>query len=663
MKDIDHTLPLMIKQSSVEYPDTPAQISVKNRRSPSKKEKPELLTITFRELYEIILDVAAGLNLIGVARGEPVALICDNRAEWLHANMGILAIGAVDVPRGCDATPIDLQEILGITECRYCVAENSAQVNKILKIITGTSDVSEITATTERVKLPNLSSFVVIDQIDEATRLATQALGMQIHAFTDVAKNGKSSRVERPGFIEEELLKGKPTDTASLIFTSGTTGTPKGVELTHGNYLAQLDELPERIILLPGDHMLSVLPVWHVFERSCEYVVLVQGATLCYSKPIAQIMLADMLTYNPVLLPAVPRIFEGIYDGVWRKMRQSPSIVCNIFKFFFAIALIHSRMHRRMFRQNVCFTRYYTGLWWVLFIIPWTILWPLKLLGNILVFHKIKAMLGRHFRYGVVGGGAFPRHIDEFFWAIGVKIVEGYGLTETSPIISVRHVSCPVFGCVGSPLRRLVGRVVSLEDGFVLPRGKFGIIQVKGDTVMKGYYKRPDATAKVLSDDGWLDTGDLGYMSIHDEIVIKGRKKDTIVLRGGENVEPVPIEETLTRSRFIKQAVVVGQDEKYLGALILVAENELRTYAAEIGLQYPTYDELLKSPEVHALYETEIATLVNSRNGFKMYERINKFALLTKEFQVGVELSAKQEIMRYRLCDIYKDEVKSIFSE
>ncbi|MFC2282159.1 MAG: AMP-binding protein, partial [Treponema socranskii subsp. buccale] len=245
-------------------------------------------------------------------------------------------------------------------------------------------------------------------------------------------------------------------------------------------------------------------------------------------------------------------------------------------------------------------------------------------------------------------------------WAIGVKVVEGYGLTETAPVISVRPIADPVFGNVGSPIRGVKVRIVD-QDGYVLGRCKQGVVQVKGGTVMKGYYKRPDLTAKVMTVDGWFDTGDIGILSIHDEIVLKGRMKDTIVLRGGENIEPLPIEQKLQESRFIKAAVVVGQDERYLGALILVDEDEVKGYAAENGIQYDTYENLLASEYIQTLYASEINGLINSKNGFKMFERINKFALITKPFEVGVELSAKQEIMRFRIGEIYAKEIASLF--
>ena len=196
-------------------------------------------------------------------------------------------------------------------------------------------------------------------------------------------------------------------------------------------------------------------------------------------------------------------------------------------------------------------------------------------------------------------------------------------------------------------------RIVDM-DGYVLGRGQQGVLQIKGPNVMQGYYKNPEATAKVMTVDGWLDTGDLAVFTIHDEIQIKGRIKDTIVLRGGENLEPVPIETKLQESRFISNAIVVGQDQRYLSALILVDEEEIKGFAAANGLQYDTYESLLKSEEILKLYENEINTLVNIKNGFKMFERINKFALITKPFEVGVELSAKQEVMRFRINEIYK---------
>ena len=637
---MERTLPKMLRRVASEFPEVEAQLS--------RQKNGEFAPTTYRELYAASLDFGAGLLSLGVKRGEPVGLISDNRKEWQQADMGIMAIGALDVPRGCDATVKDLESILSITECRFCIAENASQVGKIISI-------SE--------NLPSLKTLIIFDTISDAAKAEAESKKIEVLFFEDILKDGQKYRIEHKNAVEDELEKGDWDDLACIIFTSGTTGTPKGVQLTHGNFLTQYDEIPERIMLNPGDRALSVLPVWHAFERSVEYVILIQGATICYSKPIGSVLLADFVQLNPACLPAVPRVFEAIYDGIMRKMRKTGGVVYALFLFFTGVAKIHSRMQRKMFNQNPCFTRYYTVAWWILFFIPWILLWPLKFLGNLLVFRKIKAMLGKNFRAGIAGGGAYPPNIDEFFWSIGVNIVEGYGLTETAPIISVRPIAAPVFGNVGSPIRGLKVRVVSPEDGFVLKRGQFGSIQVKGGTVMKGYYKRPDLTEKVMTVDGWFDTGDLGLLTIHDEIIIKGRKKDTIVLRGGENIEPLPLEMKLSESRYVNAAIVVGQDQRYLGALILVSEEDVKNYAAENGIQYDTYENLLRSEDIQKLYESEINSLINSKNGFKMFERINKFALITKPFEVGVELSAKQEIMRYRLTEIYKEQIEKIFSD
>ena len=637
---MEQTVPKLLRKSAMEWPETVAQFA--------RKKDGEFKPVTYRELYQKALDFGAGLLSIGIKRGDLIGLISDNRKEWLQADMGIMAIGATDVPRGCDATLLDLEAIFTITETKYIVTENSAQVKKILSI---------------REKIPFVKGIIVFDEPTEEILSEAKNNGITIYSFAEILKFGQTFRIEHKDEIENELEKGQNSDLACIIFTSGTTGTPKGVMLSHGNFLAQLEELPERIMINPGEKALLVLPVWHVFEREVEYVILIQGGSLCYSKPIGSILLADLKKLNPTLLPAVPRVFEAVYDGILRKMRKTGGIVNALFNFFTKVAILHSRMHRLMFNQNVCLTRYYTVAWWFAFIIPWCLLWPLKLLGNLLVFRKIKAMLGTNFRAGIAGGGAYPPVLDDFFWAIGVKIVEGYGLTETAPVISVRPIAAPVFGNVGSPIRGVKCRIVDPDDGFVLKRGQFGAVQIKGPTVMQGYYKRPDLTAKTMTVDGWLDTGDLGYLSIHDEIVLKGRKKDTIVLLGGENVEPLPIELKLSESRYIRQAVVVGQDKHYLGALILVEEDEVKNFAAENGIQYDTYENLINSESIQKLFESEISSLINSKNGFKMFERINKFALITKPFEVGVELSAKQEIMRYRLTEIYKDQINKIFAD
>ena len=634
---MEKTLVKMFRKQAREYPDVAYQMY---------KSEGKFTPISYKDAYASACDFAGGLLSLGVQRGDHIGLISDNRWEWEHADMGIMAIGAVDVPRGCDATPGDLSYILSFAECKTVVVENGAQIKKIAAL---------------KADLPGVERLIVFEEPGDRDEACAKEAGFALLSFADVIKLGKAWNAEHPGAVEAEIDKGDWDDLVTIIFTSGTTGQPKGVMLSNGNFITQLDEVDERIFLYPGDRGIMVLPVWHAYQRAVEYVVMSQAATICYSKPIGSVLLADLKALNPQVLPAVPRVFEAVYDGIYRQMRKTGGAVYALFRFFTRVALIHSKIDRVLFDKTARFGIDKRWLQWPGFVIPWLVLYPIKLLGSALIFRKIRAMLGTAFRSGVPGGGALPRAVDAFFWAIGLKLSEGYGLTETSPIISVRPIKKPIFGTVGTPVRGVSARVVDINTGKDLGRGKKGILQVKGGTVMKGYYKRPDLTAAAIDEDGWFNTGDLAKLTRHGEIQLCGRAKDTIVQLGGENVEPLPIEMKIQESRFIQTAVVVGNEQRYLAALIVPNKEDIESFAKESGLEYKSYSALLKTPEINHLIENEVGLRVNAKNGFKMYERINKVGLLEKPFEVGVELSAKQEIMRYRINEIYAKEIKALF--
>ena len=638
---MEQTLPKMFKKVAEQYPDIAAQYY--------HGSDGNFVGVTYKEAFQNSLDFGAGLLSMGIKRGDRIGLISDNRREWLQADMGLLSIGAIDVPRGSDAMPTDLSYILSFSECETVIVENPAQMRKIIAL---------------KNDLPLVKCLISFDPINSTDIKQCEESGMKLICFADVIEEGKRFRFINSGVVEAELEKGEWDDLAGIIFTSGTTGTPKGVMLSHGNFLTQLDELPERIFLNPGERALVVLPVWHVFERLCEYVILIQAAALCYSKPVGSVLLSDFQKINPQLIPAVPRVFEAVYDGIYRKMRKTGGLTYAIFSFFVNVSKLHCKIDRKLFHKTARFTHDYLFLWWPTLVIPWLFFYPLRLLGGVVVFKKIRAMLGNNFRAGISGGGAYPQAIDEFFWAVGVNIVEGYGLTETSPVVSVRPIKAPVFGTVGSAIRGVNVRIVG-ENGDVLPPGHKGVLQVQGETVMKGYYKRPELTQKVMTPDGWLDTGDIAMLTVNNEIKLLGRQKDTIVLRGGENIEPLPIEQKLQESRYINTAVVVGssggEDMRYLAALILPSEDDVKSYAKENNIIFQSYDELLKNPAILKMFESEIASLVGPKNGFKLFERVSKFTFLKKPFEVGKELSAKQEIMRYKISEIYKKEIASMY--
>ena len=279
-------------------------------------------------------------------------------------------------------------------------------------------------------------------------------------------------------------------------------------------------------------------------------------------------------------------------------------------------------------------------------ILPFLLLYPLRALGNLLVFSKIKSRLGGRFRFTVSGGGALPPYVDRFFQAAGVLLLEGYGLTETTPVVSVRLQKHPVPGTIGPVLEEMEIKLLDPESGEPVAPGHKGVIHLKGPNVMKGYYKRPDKTAEVLSPDGWLNTGDLGMMTYKGEIRIIGRVKETIVLLGGENVEPVPIEDTILESDYIDQVMVVGQDQKFLAALVVPNVEELEKYAQEQGIAYLGLEDLLENPQIIEHISDEINSRVCAKRGFREFERVFRFKLLAKHFEPGVELSAKQSIKR-----------------
>ena len=375
---MEQTIPQILRQVVREYPAAPSQFY--------KTPDGGWASVSYAEMLERAFDFGAGLMSIGIGRGAHVGLISDNRKEWLQADFGIMLIGAIDVPRGCDAIERDLRFILSVTECTTCVAENSAQFKKIVKF---------------RDELPQLKEMILFDAPQQDDLESARAHNITLYTFDQIIEKGKAFRAAHPGAVEAELDKGRKEDIACIIFTSGTTGEPKGVILTHENFTLQLEELPERITIKPNQSCLSVLPVWHAYERACEYVVMIQGGALAYSKPIGSIMLADFVSINPTLFPAVPRVFEAVYQGVQRAMRKTGGVVYVLFKFFVASGNLHSKIDRRLFRKTARFGNDHIILSWILLFIPWLLLCPVKALGSVIVFKKVRAKLGNRFYGGI----------------------------------------------------------------------------------------------------------------------------------------------------------------------------------------------------------------------------------------------------------------------
>ncbi len=630
------TIPKLLQEIAASHPDVPAQMS-KNRQGKFESR-------SYKELYTEVSIFAAGLQKLKVKRGDHVGLISENRAEWLVSDLALLALGAADVPRGNDSMAQELGYILGFSGCSLVIVENEEQLKKVLSV---------------QDQIKGLKQFLVLDpSFDKENSVDTGRI--KVSTYEEVRTEGAALLERKPGLIEKEIEQGAGEDTATIIFTSGTTGEPKGVVLSHQNFLYQVACIPDRVNVTPGDIWICVLPVWHSFERIVQYIALGSASALAYSKPIGQIMLADMAAVKPHWMASVPRIWEAVRAGIYRKVKQEGGIKLLMFNFFVAVGGSHKRMADRIFGRAPQFKARSRAVDFVINIPPYLLMWPLKMIGNALVFNKIKTKLGGRFIAGISGGGALPPAVDSFFGSAGILLLEGYGLTETAPVLAVRSQFNPVPGTVGTMLPGTECKILS-EEGAELPAGSMGIIYVRGPQVMSGYYEKPDLTADVLSEEGWLNTGDLGMLTIRGELKITGRAKDTIVLLGGENIEPLPIEQKITESEYIDSAVVVGQDQKYLGALIVPNSAAIEGYADENHIPYNQVSDLLESDDVRELMDGEINSLVNARTGFRAFEQVYRFAILKAAFEIGEELSAKQEIKRHVITEKYRREIEGLF--
>jgi len=599
--------------------------------------------LTYSQVWDRVKALACGFQDLGIRRGDHVGLMSDNRQEWILSDLALLCLGAADVPRGSDSTADEMSFILRHADCSVTFAENRTQAEKILSKIDG---------------LPLLKKIILFDNA-EMPGGNSPAARVEILRYQDILSRGEAISREKPDFVDREIDKGGIDDLATIIYTSGTTGEPKGVMLHHGSYIFQLDRIPDHINLKPGMIFLSILPVWHSFERAVEYFILDKAAAIAYSKPIGKIMLEDMKKVKPQWMASVPRIWEGVRASVYRKVNADGGIKKTLFHFFVGVGEAHAMflsMFRGLMPQFHPRNRVVDAS---LSFIPLILLTPLKLLGDLLVFKNLKALLGGRFIAGVSGGGALPPYVDRFYQAAGILLLEGYGLTESGPILSVRIQKKPVYGTIGPILRDVEHRVVG-EDGAVLRPNQKGVLHVRSPQNMKGYYKRPEETARVLKD-GWLDTGDLAVFTHKGECKIVGRAKETIVLMGGENIEPTPIEETLVQSEYIEQAMVVGQDRKFLGALIVPNMDKLEEAAAARRINYMEKEDLLDNPEMQNLIHDEIQGLVNAKGGFKAFERIFRFTLIGKKFEVGNELTHTLKIRRAVVNEMYRKEIAALF--
>lgn len=645
-KGLGENIPVLLRNKVKKIPNHTLQ-AVKNKSG-------IFVRYSYSQVYQHIIEVAWALKKLGVKKGDHIGMMSDNRREWLISDYAILSLGACDVPRGCDSMGIEMRFILNYADCKFSFFEDARQLNKVLEKIE---------------EVPCLKTAILFNHADEKTLSDAKEKGITVIYFSTLESEGSQITKEDWLEIEKNMDSISKDDLATIIFTSGTTGTPKGVQLTHDNMIAQCESAHSALGLMQsGDLWLSVLPIWHSFERAFCYMVIALEGGFAYSKPIASVMLSDMQMIQPQWMNAVPRLWEAVAQGLYREINKLPSFTKAFFKYSIAYGKLFYSM--KILVQGLrCRYRWSPRILDTLIgIIPFCLLWPGYFAADKLVYSKIRAKFGGKFRAAISGGGALQPETERFFNAINFKLLEGYGMTETAPVISVKNSKRPRINNVGVIFPDFDVKIVAEKDGQIasdkpLKAGKKGLILVRGRQIMKGYYKRDDLTNEIIDKDGWLNTGDLGMISYDKELKIVGRAKDTIVLLGGENIEPAVIEKALNSSSYIERSVVLGQDKKYVAALIVPDDANILSYAEENGIVFDNYEALLETNEIQNLIRTEIDTLVNAKTGFRTCERVFNFILLQKKFELGQEINAKHELMRHNISRLYKKQISKLFEK
>ncbi|XP_011620348.2 long-chain-fatty-acid--[acyl-carrier-protein] ligase AEE15, chloroplastic isoform X1 [Amborella trichopoda] len=610
--------------------------------------------MTYKQLEQEILNFAEGLRVAGIFPDEKIALFADNSCRWLVADQGTMATGAINVVRGSRSSVEELLQIYTHSESVALIVDNPDLFNKIARTLSSRA----------------MMRFVVLLWGEKSSCDSQLMDGMQLYSYKEIINLGQKSRGLLASYKGHShgYVAINPKDIATLVYTSGTTGVPKGVMLTHQNLLHQIKNLWDIVPTIPGDRFLSMLPPWHVYERAAEYFIFTCGIEQVYTT--VKNLKEDLQRYQPHYLISVPLVYETLYGGIQKQISVSSRARKTVAYALINISLTFMEFKRiyegkalsQVHIQHSALVSFFDWLW------ARTVaafLWPLHLLAVTLVYSKIHSSIGIS-KAGISGGGSMPLHVDKFFEAIGINLQNGYGLTESSPVVAARLPDCNVLGTVGPPLPYTEIKVVDPETDVALPDGSKGIVKVRGPQVMKGYYKNPTSTREVLDDESWLNTGDIGWIAPRNStgrsrrcgglLILEGRAKDTIVLTTGENVEPSVIEEAALQSSLIHQIVVIGQDQRRLGALIVPNKDELLLVARK----------LLKSndPDVGPSKE-----LLNSviRDELKHWTsdcsfQIGPFLLLEEPLTIDSGLlTPTMKIRRDKVMDRFRDEISKLY--
>ncbi len=559
--------------------------------------------ISTQEFARRVEHLSLGLADLGLAPGDKLVILSENRPEWTMTDFAVLSIGAITVPIYTSLMPEQIKYIINDSDAKIVVCSNRDLWLKI---------------EAARHELPNVHHFVLIDEE-----------GPQgIVSLSEVMARGKVLAAADPTLFEKRALAVKPDDLASIIYTSGTTGIPKGVMLTHANFVSNAKALDAVTEFAAKDTILSFLPLSHVLERMTTFSFLYKGATIAYAESIDTVA-ENLIEIRPTIMISVPRLFDKIYAKVMDNILAQSKAKRKIFFWALGVGKKHGAKRIRHLP------------------IPKALDLQYKLASK-LVYSKIVEKTGGRVHFFVSGGAPLSGDVAEFFYAIGITILEGYGLTETSPVLTCNTFEKMKFGAVGPPVPGVEIKIA--PDGEILARGP---------NVMKGYYKKEADTREVF-EGGWFHTGDIGHFDEEGFLVITDRKKDILVTAGGKNVAPQPIENQLKANPYIQTAVVVGMGRKFISALIVPDFDKLEAYARSKGIPFGSRRELVEKEEIAAFILAEVN---RSTPQLASYERIKKVILLERDFNADTELTPSLKVKRHIVETAFKDKIDTLYKE
>jgi long-chain acyl-CoA synthetase len=561
-------------------------------------------SISSQEMLRRIAGLSKALAELGIKSGDRVGLFAPNCPEWHIADFAITGLGAASVPLYFNESPDRLVYIMNDSGSRIVITEGETQARKV-------ADVRERLKTVEQV-------ICVAQPSDLRGEILQYEALIAAAGDADVAEYRRWAATVAPNQL------------ATIIYTSGTTGEPKGVMLTHSNISSNSIESLKHHAFEKDDVGLEFLPLSHVYERTVAYGYLSRGVTIAYVENIESVSQA-LLEVHPTIAAAVPRLFEKIYAGIREKGSCEHGAKRKIFDWALEVA-----------RQSIPWRAYGEK--------PSGSLQLKWKLADKLVFSKIRAGLGGRLRTFVSGGAPLAPEIAEFFWSIGVEVFQGYGLTETSPVVSANIPKDNKVGTVGKPIPSVQVKIA--EDGEIL---------VKGTGVMRGYFNKPEATKEVLGDDGWFATGDIGHLDSDGYLIITDRKKELLKTAGGKFIAPAPIENMMKTSPFVLNAIVVGDRRKFVSLLLVPNLPVVESFAKEKGRELGAPSQITSDPWVRDLFTSEIERLTSS---LAQYEKPKRFALLDQDFTYASgELTYTLKMKRRVIEDHYKDVIARLYAD